>query len=245
VYRELTVKLCELHLRAREYKTAWQDYEEFLVVGGEKMPPAIWLDLCRVPEEQQDFERAVSEYERLAAAYPSERQSLLARLGAARICLKRLNRPQDALRLYEGASASAVPHLDLKLDIQSRIREARIAITPVKAFSAVGRPQGEGQTTPGQNNGESSVCRPRGRKVLAALGELRRIVVPDQDLATGLDEDEVAALSPQPFPARILSSAAMSWMMDAVAAGMIEATELTDLQPEILSPVPAPEEVQI
>jgi hypothetical protein len=69
--------------------------------------------------------------------------------------------------------------------------------------------------------------------------------VPDQDLATGLDEDEVAALSPQPFPARILSSAAMSWMMDAVAAGMIEATELTDLQPEILSPVPAPEEVQI
>jgi ribosomal protein L20 len=75
------------------------------------------------------------------------------------------------------------------------------------------------------------------RQVLAALGELRRIVVPDQDLATGLDEDEVAALRPRPFPTRILSSDAMSWMMDAVAVGMIEATELIDL-PEIVSPAP-------
>jgi hypothetical protein len=94
------------------------------------------LDLCRVPEQQHNFERAVSEYEKLVAAYPSERQSLLARLGAARICLKRLNRPLDALRLYEGASASAVPHLDLDLDIQSGIREARIVLSQVKAFSA-------------------------------------------------------------------------------------------------------------
>jgi membrane associated rhomboid family serine protease len=135
-YREITIKLCELHLRAREYETAWCDYEEFLNLGGEKMPPAIWLDLCRLPEEQQDFERAVSEYEKLAAAYPSERQSLLAQVAAARVSLKRLNRPQDALRLYEAAAASAVPHLDLELDIQSGIREARIAITQRKAFSA-------------------------------------------------------------------------------------------------------------
>ena len=135
-YREITIKLCELHLRAREYETAWCDYEEFLNLGGEKMPPAIWLDLCRLPEEKQDFERAVSEYEKLAAAYPSERQSLLARVAAARVSLKRLNRPQDALRLYEAAAASAVLHLDLELDIQSGIREARIAITQRKAFSA-------------------------------------------------------------------------------------------------------------
>jgi membrane associated rhomboid family serine protease len=135
-YREITIKLCELYLKAREYETAWRDYEEFLVVGGEKMPPAIWLDLCRLPEEQQDFERAVSEYKKLAASYPSERQSLLAQLSAARMCLKRLNRPQDALTFYEAAAVSAVPHLDLELDIQSGIREARIAITQRKAFSA-------------------------------------------------------------------------------------------------------------
>ena len=100
------------------------------------MPPAIWLDLCRLPEEQQDFERAVSEYEKLAAAYPSERQSVMAQLAAARICLKRLNRPQDALRFYEAASASAVPHLDLERDIESGIHEARTVLSQVKAFSA-------------------------------------------------------------------------------------------------------------
>lgn len=102
-YREVTIKLCELHLQAREHEEAWKDYEEYLQLGGDTMPAPIWLDLCRVPEEQQDFERAVSEYERLAAAYPSERRSLLAQLGAARICLKRLDRPQDALRFYEAA----------------------------------------------------------------------------------------------------------------------------------------------
>jgi tetratricopeptide (TPR) repeat protein len=100
------------------------------------MPPVIWLGLCRLPEQQQDFERAVSEYEKLAASYPSERQSLLAQLSAARICLNRLNRPQHALTLYEAAAMSAVPHLDLELDIQSGIREARIAITQGKLFSA-------------------------------------------------------------------------------------------------------------
>jgi tetratricopeptide (TPR) repeat protein len=134
--REATVTLCGLHLQAREHEAAWKEYEEFLILGGEKMPPAIWLDLCRVPEEQQDSERAVSEYDKLATAYPSERQSLLAQLGAARICLKRLSRPQDALKLYEAASASAVLHLDLEQDIESGIHEARTVLSQVRAFSA-------------------------------------------------------------------------------------------------------------
>ena len=103
-------------------EAAWEDYEELLQLGGDRVSPDIWLDLCRVPEERHNYERAVSEYEELAAAYPSERESLLALLGAARICLKRLNRPQDALRFYEAASASAVPHLDLQQDIDSGIR---------------------------------------------------------------------------------------------------------------------------
>ena len=136
-YREATGKLCELHLKANESEAAWQDYEDFLNAGGERIPPDVWLDLCRVPEQQRDFERAVSEYEKLAAAYPSERQSVMAQLGAARICLKRLDRPQDALTLYEGASASAVPHLDLEQDIESGIREARNVLAQVKVFSAV------------------------------------------------------------------------------------------------------------
>jgi hypothetical protein len=122
-YREVTLKLCGLHLQAREREAAWQDYEEFLQLGGGRVSPDIWLDLCRVAEERHDYERALSEYEKLAAAYPSERQSLLAQLSAARICLKRLNQPQDAAKFYEAASASAVPHLDLQQDIESGIRE--------------------------------------------------------------------------------------------------------------------------
>jgi len=65
------------------YEAAWQNYEEFLNMGGEQMPPAIWLQLCRVREEQNDFERALDEYEKLAAAYPAERHGLMAQLGAA------------------------------------------------------------------------------------------------------------------------------------------------------------------
>jgi len=133
-YREATGKLCDLHVRSREYETAWQDYEDFLNAGGENLPPSVWLELCRVPEQQLDFERAVSEYEKLAGAYPSERQSLMAQLAAARICIKRLNRPQDALRLYEGASASAVPHLDLQQEIESGIRQAEDVLLPAKSL---------------------------------------------------------------------------------------------------------------
>jgi len=127
-YLANTVQLCNLHLRAREPQTAWQDYEEFLQQGGDRLPAQTWLDLCRVPEEQGAFERALEEYEKLAAAYPSERQSLLARLAAARICLKRLNRAQKAMQLYETVAQSPIPHLDLEPNIQSGMREARAAL---------------------------------------------------------------------------------------------------------------------
>ena len=72
--------------------------------------------------------RALNEYEKLAAAHPRERQGLMAQLGAARILLKRLDRPHDALRLYEAASTSAVPHLDFERDIESGIQEAKDAL---------------------------------------------------------------------------------------------------------------------
>ena len=94
---------------------------------------AIWLELCRVAEEQNDFKRALNEYEKLAAAYPYERQGLMAQLGAARILLKRLDRPHEAFRLYEAASTSPVPHLDLERDIESGIQEAKDALLPSKA----------------------------------------------------------------------------------------------------------------
>ena len=127
--RDVAGKLCVLNIEARMYEAAWLDYEEFLNLGGDKMPPAVWLELCRVPEERGDYKRALSEYERLAAAHPAEREGLLAQLGAARILLTRLDRPDEALRLYEAASASTVPHLDLEREIESGIRVAKTAIS--------------------------------------------------------------------------------------------------------------------
>jgi membrane associated rhomboid family serine protease len=127
--REVTTRLCTMNLKAGRYEAAWQDYDEFLNMGGDRMPPAIWLELCRVPEERNDYRRALSEYEKLAAAYPAERPGLMAQLGAARILLKRLDRPRDALRFYEAASASAVPHLDCERDIQLGIKEAKTTLS--------------------------------------------------------------------------------------------------------------------
>lgn len=135
-YREATGKLCELHINAKESEAAWQDYEDFLNAGGECVSPSVWLELCRLAEERKDYERALKEYDKLAAAYPSERHSLLAQLAAARLCLKRLDRPHDALKFYEAAAACTVQHLDLELNIQSGIREARIIIAKRKTFSA-------------------------------------------------------------------------------------------------------------
>ena len=126
--RDVASKLCVLNTEARMYEAAWLDYEEFLNLGGDNMPPAIWLELCRVPEERGDYKRALREYERLAGAHPAERQGLLAQLSAARILLRRLDRPDQALRLYEAASASAVAHLDLEREIESGIREAKAAL---------------------------------------------------------------------------------------------------------------------
>lgn len=134
-YLDATLKTCSLHLRAHEVEAAFQDYAEF-VDGGGKMPAVTWLELCKGAEEKQEFERAVAEYQQLAQAHAGERQSLTAQLSAARLCLKRLNRPQDALALYRAAAASPVPHLDWEQHIQSGIKEAANAISGGGAVAA-------------------------------------------------------------------------------------------------------------
>lgn len=93
------------------------------------MPASTWLELCRLAEGQQNFDRAVSEYAALAQAYPTERPGMLALLSAGRLCLKRLNRPSDALRYYKAAAASPVPHLDWQTNIDAGIRDAEKALS--------------------------------------------------------------------------------------------------------------------
>jgi tetratricopeptide (TPR) repeat protein len=122
-----TVKVCQLHLRAQDTEAAWQDFEEYKNAGGNCMPAATWLELCRIAEGRQDFDRAVSEYDELAKAHPVEKQSILALLAAGRLALKQLHRPSDALRYYESANASKVPHLDWETNIQAGMDAAQKA----------------------------------------------------------------------------------------------------------------------
>jgi tetratricopeptide (TPR) repeat protein len=118
-------KLLSLELKANDPEGALQTFQDFKNAGGEKLPASIWLDLCRQLETQPDLERVVSEYEELAQAYPAEKQGLLAHMAAGRMFLKRLNRPADALRCFEAAQASAVPHADWQATIDRGIAEAK------------------------------------------------------------------------------------------------------------------------
>ena len=135
-YYEATAKTCELHLKAKNPDGAWQDYEDFLNSGGQKLPVSTWFELCRMLEERENYDRALSELENLIQSYPAERQALMAQMAAARICLKRLDRPEDALKFYRAAAASPVPHLDLEHAIQAGIKEVTVARTTPKSASA-------------------------------------------------------------------------------------------------------------
>jgi len=135
-YLDATVKTCSLHLRAHQVEAAFQDYAEFVDAGGGKMPASNWLELCKGAEELHEYERAFSEYMELAQAYPAERQSLTAQLSAARLCVKKLNRPQDALSIYDAAAKSPVPHLDWDQIIQAGIKEAKAALSAGTAVAA-------------------------------------------------------------------------------------------------------------
>jgi tetratricopeptide (TPR) repeat protein len=103
------------------------------------MPAAIWLDLARAAEAMQRFEVALKEFERLAAAHPRDPQGLQALLGAAR-CSQRLEQPEQAIKFYEAAQASPVPHLDIESTIVSGIRQAKQMLA-AKSQPASAKPQ--------------------------------------------------------------------------------------------------------
>jgi membrane associated rhomboid family serine protease len=129
-------KIVELALKARDSEDVLQAYEDFKSLGGDHLPASTWLDLCRLMEDQQDLSRAVSEYEALALACASEKQGLLANMSAGRICLKRLSEPQRALKFYQAAAASPVPHLEWEPTITSGIEQAQTAsgVSPTPAL---------------------------------------------------------------------------------------------------------------
>ena len=134
-YQDAITRLCAMHLKARQGDAAWQDYEDFLQSGGKTMPAATWLQLCGVPERQQNLDRALAEYDKLAGAYPDQREAIMAQIGAGRICVK-LARAQDAVRYFEAARRSPVPHLDLDTNIEAGIRDAKAALLPAANAAA-------------------------------------------------------------------------------------------------------------
>jgi tetratricopeptide (TPR) repeat protein len=123
--RDALAKLLVLEIKSNDHEGALQTFQDFKNSGGEKLPASLWLDFCRLLETQPDVSRAADEYLELAQTYPVERPGLLAQMAAGRIYLKRLNRPADALRLYEAAQASSIPHADWQSTIEKGIAEAK------------------------------------------------------------------------------------------------------------------------
>ncbi len=124
-HRDALAKLLALEIKANDHEGAIQTCQSFRNAGGEKLPASLWLEFCRQLETQPDISRAADEYLELAQAYPAEKQGLLAQMAAGRIYLKRLNRPADALRLYEAAQSSLIPHADWQTTIDRGIAEAK------------------------------------------------------------------------------------------------------------------------
>jgi membrane associated rhomboid family serine protease len=129
-YQEALANSCRLHLKEKDLDSAWEDYDDFSKAGESKMPCAVWMDLCRFAEDQQGWERAAGEYEKLADAYPTERASVLAMISAARIQLRLGNLPQ-AKKLYLAAEASPVPHRDWDDTIRKGLEKSEGKPEPV------------------------------------------------------------------------------------------------------------------
>jgi membrane associated rhomboid family serine protease len=121
-------KCCELHLAGRANEAAWQDYMDFLQAGGKstELPPATALALTRL-EENENPQQALTEYANLAKAHANKRDGLMAQVAAARLCMK-ANQPQEALKWFEAAKNSPIPHLDWDHAIDAGIREAKAAM---------------------------------------------------------------------------------------------------------------------
>ena len=125
--KETLANLCRLYVSEGDPHTAWNYYEQFTTLGGDKLPRGVWLELCRYLESSHNWERAVAEYQRLAGKNSGERASVPALVSAARICLEKLHRMADAERLYRTAAASPVPHLDQDAAIQEGLKKCTAA----------------------------------------------------------------------------------------------------------------------
>jgi len=132
--KETLANLCRLYVSEGDAETAWNYYEHFVTLGGDRLPRGVWLELCRYLERNQNWDRAVREYQRLAEKNSTERASVRALVAAARICLDELHQAADAERLYQAAAASPVPHVDLEAEIQEGLKKCAAAAAAPGAY---------------------------------------------------------------------------------------------------------------
>ncbi len=121
--------LCRYYVASGEKQAALNHYEQYLNLGGEKLTRGVWLELCRYFEGEENWGRAAIEYAKYAEANATERSSVPALVSAARIYLTKLNRRDQAERLFQAAAASPVPHLDSEAAIQEGLKQC-VAASP-------------------------------------------------------------------------------------------------------------------
>jgi membrane associated rhomboid family serine protease len=128
-HKRALAALCHLHLKKKDIPAALQNYDDLMSVGGTKVEAADMVQFCRYFEAQQMWERAAIEYERFAHAYPSDKLAVYSLVSAARIWLKKLERRDEAARLYREAQQSPVPHMDWDDAIKRGLAEATSPVT--------------------------------------------------------------------------------------------------------------------
>ncbi len=134
--KETLVNLYRLHVVAGEMGAASNEYETYRGLGGGALPRAIWLELCRYYENEQRFETAVDEYEKLAQAYPTTRAGVTALVAAGGICVTNLNRPDRAEKFLKAAQASPAQHGDLDASIEEDLKKCANATARTGSYSA-------------------------------------------------------------------------------------------------------------
>jgi membrane associated rhomboid family serine protease len=133
--RETLATLCRLQVAAGENQTAWNYYEQFTNLGGDRLPRGVWMQLCRWLETEQNWDRAVMEYRSLAEKNPTERASVQALVAAGRICVTKLNRVAEAERFLHAAETSSVPHTDQEAAIREGLKLCAAAAPKAGSYS--------------------------------------------------------------------------------------------------------------
>ena len=137
------------------------------------------------------------------------------------------------IRFNEEAARDVVTSKDDDLPVLKRWNFERAAIEILKAAIQIQKQAVLAKTRSSMekfNRDVADVRSSTARDLLALLVELKCAVESDQRLVEGLEPDEVACLKPRPFPLQILSSEAITWLLEAVSQKMIEPAELVGLQ---------------